>query len=239
MGARWELPIRLSRKLAISQIDELSEPLPEWLIRQPVVARLIDHLGVSEFRRRLIHMSPGLFIIGLPLVPYHRHWLLILSGALVISIVCLTLAVRYRRFFTRQNEASWSSAVLGYFVPIVSALVIFPHRPEFGLLTLEIVAVGDGSATLGGMLLGGWRLPWNNRKTVSGLFCFIFFGWLMATFLYWGEASDVPFGICALICGTAAFCAGMVESLPVRSNDNFRVGITALLVGIAMSYLLA
>ena len=238
MGVRLDVPMRPLTRLALSRVDDTAECLPDWLIRQPLCARLIDRLGIAEFRRRLIHMAPGLFIIGLPLVPYHRHWLLILSGALVISVVRLTLAVRYRRFFTRRGDESWSRAVLGYFLPIVGALIVFPHRPELGLLTLEIIAVGDGSATLGGMILGGRRLPWNDRKTVAGLLCFVLFGWLTATFLYWGEASDVSLATCSLICGTAAICAGMVESLPIRSNDNFRVGVTALLVGIAMSYLL-
>ena len=219
---------------------EFSPPgLPDWLLNIPGVSRVVDRLGVTEFRRRLFHMSPALLPIGLPLIPHHDVW----GPPLVAMLYLLTaggiaLAMILGPLLTRAGESNWMHAVLGYIIPIVSALILFPGRAELGLMTLQIVALGDGSATLGGLMLGGKRLPWNRSKTFSGLICFTIVGSVAATYSFWGEARPgVPVLTAYLICGVAALCAGIIESLPIRSNDNLRVGTTALLVGITMSAL--
>ena len=227
----------IQQHLPISS-GELAQPnLPEWLLTLPGVSRVVDRIGVTEFRRRIFHMTPALMPIGLPFIPHSDVWGPILVTILLLSsIATLSLAVILGPLLTRRGELNWMHAVLGYMVPVVAALLLLPGRAEFGLMTLQILALGDGSATLGGMLLGGRRLPWNRRKTFSGLLCFTIVGSIAATYSYWGEARPgVPIGTAYLICGVAALCAGIVESLPIRSNDNLRVGTTALLVGIAMS----
>jgi dolichol kinase len=212
-------------------------PLPSWLLNLPGVTRLVDRLGVIEFRRRLIHMSPSLIPVGLPFIPHSAVWnpILIWTAVLCVAVgLCLALSLGPR--MTRPGESSWTVAVLGYAVPIVGGLVFFPGRAELGLMTLQIIALGDGSATLGGILLGGRHLPWNPQKTVSGLFCFIAVGSIAATYNYWGEAHPaVSVGVAFLICGGAAVFAALIESLPLRSNDNFRVGTAALLAGAVLS----
>jgi dolichol kinase len=211
--------------------------LPEWLLALPGVSRVVDRIGVTEFRRRLFHMSPALLPIGLPLIPHNDVWGPILVGlVLASSIVALIIAVVLGPLLTRESEQTWMHAVIGYMLPVVAPLVLFPGRAELGLMTLQIIALGDGSATLGGLMLGGRRLPWNKSKTFSGLLCFAIVGSLAATYSFWGEIRPgVPVGTAYLICGMAALCAGIVESLPIRSNDNLRVGTTALIVGMAMS----
>ena len=216
----------------------LSRPeVPEWLLAIPGVTRVINRIGVTEFRRRLFHMTPALLPVALPFIPHSDVWGPILVGIILVSsIVTLVLAVVLGSLLVRQREHNWMVAVVGYMLPVVAPLLLFPGRAEFGLMTLQILALGDGSATLGGMMLGGRRLPWNRKKTFSGLFCFAIVGSLASTYSYWGEARPgVPVGSACLICGVAALCAGVVESLPIRSNDNLRVGTTALFVGIVMS----
>lgn len=221
--------------------SEISQPhLPEWLLNLPGVPRVIDKLGITEFRRRLFHMSPALIPIGLPFIPHADVWGPILTTMIyVLAIVGFCVAVKIGPWVTREGEASWMRAVIGYMVPICLPFIFLPGRAELGLMTLQIIALGDGSATLGGLMIGGRRLPWNRKKTFSGLLCFTLVGSVAATYSYWGEASPaVPVGIVYLICATAAVAAAIVESLPIRSNDNLRVGLTALFVGIGMSTLL-
>ena len=220
--------------------QELSPPgLPDWLLNIPGVTRVVDRLGVTEFRRRLFHMSPALLPIGLPFIPHPDVWGPPLVAMLyLLTVGGIVLAMILGPLLTRAGESNWMHAVLGYIIPIVSALILFPGRAELGLMTLQIVALGDGSATLGGLMLGGKRLPWNRSKTFSGLICFTIVGSVAATYSFWGEARPgVPVLTAYLICGVAALCAGIIESLPIRSNDNLRVGTTALLVGITMSAL--
>jgi dolichol kinase len=215
-------------------------PLPRFMLSVPGVSRLVERLGIIEFRRRLFHMSPSLIPIGLPYIPHSDVWdPLLVLGIVLCVIGGLAIAMTYRPLFTRSGEQSWMRAVLGYITPIVGALILFPGRAELGLMTLQIVALGDGFATLGGILLGGKRLPWNREKTFAGFICFIIVGSSTASYNYWGEAHPVvPYHTAYLVCFVAAFCAAIVESLPIRSNDNLRVGMTALLSGTLATFIL-
>ena len=88
---------------------------------------------------------------------------------------------------------------------------------------------------MGGLALGRRRLPWNRRKTWTGLFCFVGAATVMSTLYYWIEARPgVPFAVALLIAGVAALMAAIVETLPIRSHDNLRVGMTAALTGLFM-----
>lgn len=216
-------------------------PLPQWALAIPGVPHLVERLGVTEFRRRLFHMTPALLPVGLPIIPHSDVWGPTLVTILVIlSISAVMLALTFGHLMKRRREENWMEAVVGYMVPVLIPLVIFPGRAEFGLMTLQIIALGDGSATLGGILLGGRRLPWNRSKTFSGLFCFAIVGSLASTYSFWGESRPaIPVGTAFLICGSAALMAAIVESLPIRSNDNLRVGTTALFTGVLVSQLLA
>ncbi len=128
------------------------------------------------------------------------------------------------------------NAVLGYVTPILAGILLFPGRAELGLMTLQILALGDGSATFGGLLLKGPHLPWNRRKTFSGFFCFLVAGTSASTYCYWSEARPaLPLSEVFSICSTATICAALVESMPIRSNDNLRVGLTALVAGAVIS----
>jgi len=239
MWIRWhpDEPVRL--EYAISRDGEIQQHLPAWVLTLPGVSFSVKRLGVVEFRRRLFHMSPSIGLIGVPFIPHKGLWGLIFFGLLVMSGVSLGLALAYRRFMTRPREKSWMGAVLGYMLPVVTPLLIFPDHPEFGLMTLQILALGDGSATLAGKMFPIWRLPWNRHKTFAGLLCFTLMGTLGATYSYWGESPNLQLRTIFLICSGAALCAAIVESLPIRSNDNFRVGTTALIVGFAMTSLLS
>lgn len=223
--------------LTVSNPGLARDELPEWLLGLPGVKRVVDRIGVTEFRRRLFHMSPALIPVGLPLIPHTDVWGPILIGIILLaSMAALIMAVVFGPLLTRHQENNWMDAVIGYMLPVVAPLLLLPGRAELGLMTLQILALGDGSATLGGMMFGGRRLPWNRKKTFSGLLCFGIVGTLASTYSYWGEARPgVPIGTACLICGVAALCAGIVESLPIRTNDNLRVGTTALVIGILMS----
>jgi dolichol kinase len=126
--------------------------------------------------------------------------------------------------------------VIGYIVPVLGTFLLFPGRTELALMTLQIVALGDGAAVLGGKLLKGKRLPWNPRKTFSGLLCFVGVSSVAATYCYWGEARpSVSVSTTFLICSVSALCAGIAESLPLKSADNFRIGMTAAVTGTVLS----
>jgi dolichol kinase len=109
-------------------------------------------------------------------------------------------------------------------------LLAFPAQPEMGLVVTVIIAFGDGSATLGGLLLQGRCLPWNIDKSWAGISGFLFISIPLAAVVFWGEARPGVSLSAALACVAPACLAAVVaESLPMRLNDNIRVGVTSAL----------
>lgn len=194
-------------------------------------------LGQSELRRRLLHMVPGLLPILLWLYPHEypdwepqiRVWV---AG---LAMLLAFFGLKHFQSVARSGESAGLGSVLGYSFAVLGALAVAPLHPEYALIVLTILAFGDGSATLGGMLIGGPRLPWNRQKTWAGLLCFAGSGTLVAAFTYWAEVKPTPeWGAAFTIGATVATAAAIAESLPMRVNDNFRVGIVTLVACFAV-----
>ena len=230
----------LNRGLSVGTPGTILKPsadeLPGWLLLVPGVEPLTARLGVVEFRRRLLHMLPGLLPCLLWVIPHQDPWgPLLINITIMVTVSVMTYAMLRARAFARPGEEQFSRAIVGYGVPVLGMLLLLPGRSELGLMTLGIMALGDGSAALGGLAWGRRRLPWNRRKTWMGIISFVVVATVMATLYYWVEARPgVPFGVALLIAGVAALMAGIVESLPIRSHDNLRVGTTAALTGLFM-----
>lgn len=223
------------------------DPSMPWVARQrssvkdriPVAVRLplTARLDRSELRRRLWHMAPGLLPFVLWFFPHSDPMSPRLRTIVILIAVVLATSI-YRRFrmIARHEELDDGTvAVFGYAGSVLAAVLLFPAHIELGLTVLGIVAFGDGSATLGGLLLDGPRLPWNREKTWAGLLTFLLIGTPMAALIFWGEPYHNPEALgtpvafsTALICAGAAVLASAIsESLPSRVNDNLRVGVTA------------
>jgi dolichol kinase len=194
----------------------------------------------TEWRRRLLHILPGFLPLVLWYIPHHDplSWDSRLYMAMIIVAIGAGTAVKYQQI-ARRGETMNAACILGYALPIFLLLMLIPAHAELGLTVLAVLAIGDGSATLGGMILQGPRLPWNRNKSWSGLLCFLVLGSIWSSLIYWGEASPVvPFSIAFVCAGTATFVAGICESLDSQINDNIRVGIAASVVVIIMHWLM-
>jgi dolichol kinase len=200
-------------------------------------------------------MLPGLLPLLLWVVPHPHPWLVTLVVA--VAIVAAAIAT-FVQFHCMQREGEGRNdclvAVVGYAGSVLAALLLFAPHVEVAFLVLGVLAFGDGSATLGGLLFGGRRLPWNHTKTVVGTACFLFVGAPMAAVLYrvdahthWAAAAghDValdshptPFVVAIAIALVTTGAAAIAESLPSRTNDNLRVGVVAALSASLMQLLL-
>ncbi len=206
-------------------LHRIFKPIPPEEKRAPRFGRLSS----VEWRRRLLHILPGL----LPLVlwfKFHRDplswdcraWL-----GLVVAGIGVGTAVQYRRI-ARRGETSNPACILGYTIPVFMLLMSVPAHAEIGLTVLAILAVGDGFATLGGLLLPGPALPWNSEKSWAGFLCFNVFATPWAALIYWGEASPVvPFSAAFAIAAISVAISSVAESVASEINDNVRVGLAA------------
>lgn len=173
-------------------------------------------------------MSPGLLPFVFLTVPHAEPLTWLQRGFLLgVPVLMMLIALKAERLFTRC-DGTWITSVISYTVTTVAMLTAFPAQPELGLTVTMIIAFGDGSATLAGMLARGRRLPWNQAKSWAGLGAFLACSIPLGTFVYWRVSQPAVPVDTALACVVpAVLVAALAESLPVRMNDNIRVGVTA------------
>ena len=211
-------------------------------VRESLGRLFQERLGPAEMRRRAHHILPGFLPLLLWVIPHPHPWIV---TSVVAALIVGAAFVTFVRFHCIKRGSEGRNdcivAVVGYAGSILVTLLLFAPHVEVAFLVLGVLAFGDGSATLGGMLFGGRRLPWNPQKTIVGTACFLFIGTPMAAVLYLGEARS-PLGRSPLVAGWLLFRirpllrsrlpsqwwrraqAAIAESLPSRTNDNLRVG---------------
>jgi phytol kinase len=170
-------------------------------------------------------------------IPHADPVSLVLKSIVLAIVIVLSIVVYFHfdAIARAGNMRERIGAILGYTGSIGATMLIFPAHLEFAMTVLAVLAFGDGSATLGGLLIGGPKLPWNARKSWAGFVCFILFGSVAASVIYWGEphfnpealGSPVAFGTAVICGGSAAVASAVAESIPSRVSDNIRVGVTA------------
>ena len=237
-------PNRAALRAAVATFPEVAVPTTDrWERLWGRVSGLFkERLGARETKRRLLHATPGLLPFLLWAVPHRApssaRFLSEVSGLIVVlATIAYFQFARVQR--TAERRRDMMAAVFGYATVVLATMLLCWQHVEVAFAALAVLAFGDGSATLGGMLMRGRRLPWNPKKTIVGTVCFILVATPMTALVYWGEAHDVyqvagfprvDFGMALLGALTAAVAAALVESLPVRTNDNLRVGATAAIV---------
>jgi uncharacterized protein (TIGR00297 family) len=158
-----------------------------------------------------------------------------------------------RRSLLRDGERargfSWGIAL--YPATVLTLILVFHRRLELAAAVWGLLAFGDGMATLGGLLVGGPRLPWNRRKSWAGLAAFILFGtaasaflirwtqrafldaivrgaetpdWVGGSFLWTAGDPSLPFNLFLILgCLVGATAAALAESLDSGIDDNILV----------------
>jgi dolichol kinase len=200
---------------------------------------VFSRLSVNERRRRLWHMLPGLVPLTWILLPHEvpisTVWQCCFLG---LATVFGILACYHESAFARDGETNCLCSPISYAVVGVVPVLLFPAHPEISATALAVLALGDGSAALGGMLLRGPTLPWNRDKTWSGFLCFLGVSIPVATFYFWSEAEpqvSLPIALFATSC--AAIASVIAESIPSKINDNIRVGVVAITTVLLVEWL--
>ena len=184
--------------------------------------------GYSETGRQLVHVAMAAFALLLRVFTWQQAALLASSAVLFNLFLLARIAPRIIR------PAEFRSArpgVLFYPLSILTLVLLFRSRLDIVAAAWGVMAFGDGFATLVGTRVGGRTLPWNRRKTWSGLAAFVVAGGAGATALsVWvAPAIAPPPSLSFLIWTSAAgaIVAGLVETLPIGLDDNISVPAAA------------
>lgn len=198
----------------------------------------------SEAARKSVHIVFGAAALLL-------RWLTPLQAlacALVAAAFNLLLLHRLTRgalLRSGERERRFSPGILLYPLVVAALIAVFHRRLELAAAVWGLLAFGDGMATVVGLWLGGPRLPWNPRKTWSGLAAFVLCGTVAAAVLIrwtqrgvldaaggdgraaaWiGDAFLDPAAPAFLLagCAVAAAAAALAESLDTGVDDNLVV----------------
>ena len=205
----------------------------------------------SELPRKVVHISMGGFALLLRwLTPWQA--LLMAVAALVLNLFFLHRLTGRRLLRPEERETGFSAGIVIYPAVLLGVFVVFQSRLELAAGVWALMAVGDGMATVSGLAIGGPRLPWNAKKTWSGLGAFVLLGaaacaflirwtqrargatavwpeievtWVGGAFLSGGLVDAGGFTFLLLGCLAAAAAAALAESLETSVDDNILVPV--------------
>jgi len=184
----------------------------------------------SERARQWVHVGSGLFALLLRVLTAWQAAALA-ATALTFNLIVLP-RIGGRRLYRPVDEArGFPLGILLYPLSVLLLILVFPSRLDIVAAAWGILAFGDGFATLVGQRIGRRQVPWNREKTIAGTMAFAVFGGIGAVALaLWTRSAVTPppslaFVIIAPL--IAAVTAALVETLPVRLDDNISVPMAA------------
>jgi len=188
-----------------------------------------------ELRRQLIHASGVLLAPAVEwMYAFFNSWkppaaalaIALLTGYLISNLhrrgVPLPLLGKLIEGAERERDQEFPGrGALRFLTGALITLLVFRAYPEIVSSGIIVLSLGDSASTLGGVMLGRHKLPYNPGKTVEGsLLGFIsaFIGLLLLTHLSIAMAAG------------SSLAGLLVESLPLGVDDNLTIPLSAGLV---------
>ena len=187
----------------------------------------------SERARQWVHIGSGGFALLLRVLTWPQA--AALAGVALVFNAFVLPRIGGRRLYRPVDEArGFPVGIVLYPLGVLLLVLVFPSRPDIVGAAWGVLAFGDGSATLAGQAIGGLQWPWNREKTLAGTLAFAVFGAAGAMLLAWWirPAVTPPPSLWFVLIAppAAALAAALVETIPVRLDDNLSVTITAAAV---------
>ncbi len=187
----------------------------------------------GEVGRKLYHLSAGLMAFGVPFISWQLMAFL-MFGAFLINWRVLPRLGGRSMWRGAERERGYSLGLPLYPLAIAVLCLIFQAEHWRTVAVWAVLAFGDGMSSLVGMFFGGPKLPWNLRKSWSGLVAFVLFGTLGAALLVsWTQLLNLSAWASLPVLATglllAVVCA-VVESLPLKLDDNLSIPAVGALI---------
>ena len=185
-----------------------------------------------------MHIGSGLFALLLRFLTWWQGAVLA-SIALMFNLVLLPRLGGRRLYRPVDDARGFPIGILLYPLAVLVLILTFPTRLDIAAAAWAVLAFGDGAATLVGL---SWSrrsgrsgasgaLPWNREKTTAGTVAFIVIGGAAGVaFAAWTRPAVAPPPAWVWVVGApiaAALAAALVETLPVRLDDNISVPFAA------------
>src|SRR5690242_12450598 len=134
---RREARLRIGR----AATSLLARPRPTTAPPAARLQSLLSRLPPHEWRRRMIHMSPGLLPSLFIAIPHAEPLTWYVKGPILLVTLGLAIfSLLKARLFARCGETGWVCSVVSYAVITLTLLMAFPSQPELGLVVTIIIA---------------------------------------------------------------------------------------------------
>jgi uncharacterized protein (TIGR00297 family) len=179
-----------------------------------------------ETRRQAVHVTMVGWAFVLRFLSWPQAAALALTALLFNAFVLPRVGGR-AIFRPEDVRRGIPIGILFYPLAVLLLILVFRSRLDIAAAAWAILALGDGAATIVGRAVGTTPWPWNREKTVQGTAAFVVLGGAAGVLLCWWTEPDSSLGF--VIGGPllAACAAAMVESIPVRLDDNLSVPFVA------------
>lgn len=172
--------------------------------------------------RKIVHMSMLIFAFLLPYLTWRQAAGCALLALLFNVAVLPRLGADLGKGPANTPGGVWTGIVI-YPISVLALILFYRHSMFIVGATWAILALGDGTAGVAGSAIQGPVLPWNRDKTWSGLLGFVVAGTLGAYALTRWVAPGIAPEIAFRISAATAMVGALVESAPIRLDDNATV----------------
>jgi len=187
----------------------------------------------SERARQWVHVGSAVFALLLRVLTWW-HAAALAATALAFNVFVLPRIGGTRLYRPVDEARGFPLGIVLYPLSVMLLILLFPFRLDIVAAAWGILAFGDGFATLVGQRVGGRQIPWNREKTIAGSIAFVVCGAAGASLLaLWTRAAVTPRPSIVFLTVApfvAAVVAALVETIPVRLDDNISVPMTAAAV---------
>jgi uncharacterized protein (TIGR00297 family) len=209
----------------------LNDPIRSGMRNRQSGTRVSEHHLLST--RKLVHMAMLGFAFLLPFLTWIQA-----AGAAVLALMFNVFILPSLGVDLRKRPLSLGAPLVGaleaplddtwrgiiiYPLSVLALILVYRHSLPVVSAAWAIMALGDGMASVVGEARGGPALPHNPEKTWSGFCAFVLAGTAGAYVLTrWANPAASPQSV-LVISAAAALVGALVESLPIRLDDNLSV----------------
>lgn len=187
--------------------------------------------------RQFFHMA---IIFVAILFKFIGKWEAILLFLLASSISSLfVMYPRISRKIHRSYEKTPDERLLPVFTYTFSIILLIYFLPLYiAVAAWCALAIGDAVSTVFGTRYGKKKLKWNFKKSYAGTSAFFIFTFIGMVFFTWWFRPDFAIINILLFSLIGSFAGAIIESLPLRLEDNMTVPLgTAIVLCIAAMFL--
>ncbi len=177
--------------------------------------------------RKIVHMSMLIFAFLLPYLTWQQAAGCALLALLFNVIVLPRMGADLSKSPAGAADAGVWTGIIIYPVSVLTLILFYRHEMFIAAAAWAIMALGDGIASVAGGALRGPSLPWNRAKTVSGFLAFMIAGSAGAYVLMRWVGPAVDPDTALRICVAGAMVGAIVESFPIRLDDNATVPLVS------------